>query len=106
MSTPSASSAQDRVRQYRELAKVYRQDPAFRARAAADPHAVLAEQGVDVPPWIEVRIVEDTAETFHFVLPADPNAGLKDEDLAMIAGGKQKSGGSGTAGSYATRHPG
>lgn len=104
MSAQSASSSQKRARQHRELANAYRQDPAFRARTDADPHAVLAEQGIDVPPWVEVRIVENTAETFHFVLPPSPNAALEDEALAMIAGGKQ-SGSSGTAGSYGTRGP-
>ena len=34
-----------------------------------------------------MRIVENSAETVHFIMPPDPNALLADEDLATVAGG-------------------
>lgn len=88
MDLPLFVSSRERAQQYLSLAGAYRQDSAFRARADADPHAVLAEHGIDVPKWVDIRIVENTAETHHFVLPPNPNANLRDEDLAMVAGGK------------------
>ena len=34
-----------------------------------------------------MRIVANTAETYHFVMPPDPNKFLADEDLEAVAGG-------------------
>lgn len=66
----------------------FHRNPELRARCQADPHAVLAENGVDVPLGYDVRFVADTAEVHHFVLPPDPNASLDDDDLEMVVGGK------------------
>ena len=65
----------------------YRADPALRARAEADPHGVLAERGMEIPPAVDVHIVANTDEVFHVVLPADPNTVLADETLEGVAGG-------------------
>ena len=35
------------------LSRAYRTDPAFRARCEEDPGAVLAEEGVDLPPGMK-----------------------------------------------------
>ena len=63
------------------------ESPELRARAEADPRAVLAEHGICMPPDRDVRIVAQTAETFNFIMPPDPNEVLADEDLATVAGG-------------------
>ena len=55
------------------LSRAYRTDPAFRARCEEDPGAVLAEEGVDLPPGMEVRFVADAADTVHVAMPVDPN---------------------------------
>ena len=70
----------------------YHDDPAFAARAQAEPRAVLAEHGLDVPQDTDVCIVSNTAETFNFIMPPDPNAVLADEDLSTVAGGGNRSG--------------
>lgn len=62
-------------------------DPELRARVCAEPAGVLAEQGVDLPPGIEVRVVENTDAVRHIVVPQDPNAGLPDAALDAVAGG-------------------
>ncbi len=66
-------------------------DPDFKAQLLRDPKTVLAGYGVDVPAGLNLRIVENTADTFHMVLPATPSqAGdLSDEDLQSLAGGKK-----------------
>ncbi len=65
----------------------FRDDPELRARVRAEPAGVLEEQGVRLPPETDVRVVEDTAEVCHFVLPQDPNASLSDAALGAVSGG-------------------
>ena len=66
-------------------------DEALKARFMADPKAVLAEQGMDVPDGIDVNVVENTDNTVHITMPATPTgaADLSDEELANAAGGCQ-----------------
>ena len=70
----------------------YHDNPAFAARAQAEPRAVLTEHGLNVPPDTEVCIISNTAETFNFIMPPDPNAVLADEDLSTVSGGGNRSG--------------
>ena len=63
------------------------EDPELLARAETDARAVLAEHGIRMPSDRDVRIVANTAETFNFIMPPDPNEVLADEDLATVAGG-------------------
>ena len=69
------------------LAQSCREDPKLRARAEADPRAVLFEYGIELPLGRDVRIEENTADTFHVVLPSDPNSALADAQLEAVAGG-------------------
>ncbi len=89
-----AGSATDsgNVRQFVDFTAQYRENPALRARADEEPRAVLAEHDIDVPAGTDVRIVENTAETFNFIVPPDPNAVLADEDLSTVSGGGNRSG--------------
>ena len=84
---------------YDEFANRYRNDADLRSRIdGGDVADSLSELGIVLPPGIEVRIVANTADTFHIVMPPDPNADLSDEALSMVAGGKSAS----TAGSAGT----
>jgi hypothetical protein len=64
-------------------------DDALKQRFLSDPHAVLAEHGMDVPEGINVNVVENTDNTVHITMPAAPtaHADLSDEELANAAGG-------------------
>ena len=64
-------------------------DDALKQRFTADPKAVLAEHGIDVPDGIDVNVVENTDNTVHITMPQAPaGAGeLSDEELAGVAGG-------------------
>ena len=85
-------------------AEAYGKDEEYRSRVESDPHAALAEKGVDVPPGYEVRIVVNTKDTFYIPFPPDPNTDLSDEDLSIVAGGKSAStiGSAGTASTVST----
>jgi len=62
-------------------------DPDYKERLKADPSAVLAEQGLEVPEGIEVRIVENTDDVVYFTLPPEPSEVLDDDALEAVAGG-------------------
>ena len=64
-------------------------DDALKQRFLSDPHAVLAEHGMDVPEGMNVNVVENTDNTVHVTLPAAPDAhgDLSDEELENAAGG-------------------
>jgi hypothetical protein len=63
-------------------------DDALKQRFLSDPHAVLAEHGMDVPEGINVNVVENTDNTVHVTLPAAPeaHADLSDAELEDAAG--------------------
>ena len=65
-------------------------DQALKARFMADPKAVLAEYGMDVPDGLDVKVVENTSNTVHITLPAPPSGhlDLSDDELSNAAGGK------------------
>lgn len=44
-------------------------DEEFKARLAADPVAVMKENGIDVPDDMEIKILEDTDTVKHEVIP-------------------------------------
>lgn len=64
-------------------------DEALKARFMADPKAVLAEHGMDVPGNIDVKVVENSDDCVHIILPAPPASSneLSDDDLEQAAGG-------------------
>ncbi len=81
------------------LANRYRDDASVRNRIdSGDTSEILGDFGVRMPPGIQVRLVPNTPETFHVVLPPDPNIGLSDESLDTLSAGGKSAGSAGTAG--------
>ena len=78
-----------------DFAARYRADGALRARIAGGDYSDLH---MAVPEGAEVRVVAETAETYYFPLPDDPNALVSDQALAGVAGGSTQ----GTASSAGT----
>ncbi len=66
-------------------------NPDYKKALLEDPKKVVAMQlGQDLPESLTVKVVQDTADTIHMVLPYVPQEGaeLSDADLEMVAGGK------------------
>ena len=65
-------------------------DDALNQRFLSDPHAVLADHGMDVPEGMNVNVVENTDTTVNVTLPAAPegHGELSDDELANAAGGE------------------
>ena len=60
--------------------------PAYRSRIVREPRAVLAEMGLELPPSVEVRVWDSSAELRYLVLPERP-AGtdtLSEDALAAL----------------------
>lgn len=50
-------------------------DPAYRNRLTTDTHAALAEEGINVPAGMQVKVLQNTPTLQHLVLPVAPGAG-------------------------------
>ena len=63
----------------------YKQRP-YRARAVAEPRAVLAEFGTIIPDDVEIRVSDSTAMVRFLVLPLRPSGtdGYSEEQLAAL----------------------
>ena len=62
-------------------------DPVFKAKLLSDPVGVLTEARVELPGDKIVKVVENTADILHLILPADPaEVAITDADLEQITG--------------------
>ena len=68
----------------KRYAERYRSDEEVRSRIAGGDTSDLE---IDVPAGMEVRISEQTGDTYYFVMPPNPSKVLADEDLESMAGG-------------------
>ena len=64
-------------------------DADARERFLADPKAVLATAGLDLPEWFTVTAREGDAAELIITVPAlrDPDADVSDEQLDAVSGG-------------------
>jgi hypothetical protein len=89
---------QDFAKRYGQLVARAWGDQAFKAQLLAEPTRALAEQGIQLPPGVEVRMVENTDRVLHLALPPKPPDELSDEQLDAVAGGDT----AGSAGTVST----
>jgi len=61
-------------------------DDNLKQRLIDDPATVLEEYGIEVPFGVELKVVEDSDQVCHLVLPPSPSGDLLDEDLMDSAG--------------------
>ena len=63
-------------------------DPTFKQQLMADPRAVLTAEGVAVAQGVTIRVVENTSNVLHLVLPAKPaDHELSVEDMQLLPEG-------------------
>ena len=68
------------------------EDEEFRQRLLEDPKGTVEQElGTQLPEGVEVRVVEESADTIYLVLPSASPIGeggeLSDQDLEEVAGG-------------------
>ena len=68
------------------LPPVWYKSPPYRSRAVAEPRAVLAEFGVDLPEETRIRVWDSTAEVRYLVVPERPSGtdGWSEDRLAAL----------------------
>src|SRR5690349_14313704 len=47
-------------------------DESFKDRLITDPHEVLKEHGIAAPAGTQIKVIQDTDDTKHFILPSKP----------------------------------
>ena len=91
---PGLASAPE-WRAWQNAAQRYRDDASWRTRLDSGDSAAISGLMVDVgltpAPGARVSVRANDDETFHFILPPDPNAELADESLSVVAGGARAS---------------
>jgi hypothetical protein len=80
------------------IANFAAKDAEYKKALITNPKKVVSMQlGQDLPESLAIKVLEDSAEVMHMVLPYVPAEGaeLSDADLEMVAGGKGGGGGGG-----------
>jgi len=65
-------------------------NPKYFAALKADPRALMEKQlGTAIPASVNIKLIEETADTYYIVVPAFAKEGaeLSDSDLEKVAGG-------------------
>jgi hypothetical protein len=92
MSQASAGGGK-RAEVERTLVQRSLQDEDFRQRLLEDPKAAVEQEfGSRLPESVEVRAVEESAQSIYLVLPSATPLGqgeLSDQDLEQVAGGSE-----------------
>ena len=68
-------------------------DRNFKDRLLEQPTDTLRTEGFDIPPGVEVEVLEDSDELLHLVLPFNGMSSgveLSDAKLASVVGGGRK----------------
>jgi len=68
------------------LPPAWYKSPAYRSRVVREPRAVLGEMGLDLPPSVEIRVWDSSAEVRYLVLPERPRDtdALPETELARL----------------------
>jgi hypothetical protein len=88
----AAGGSGGRPEMERRLIEKSLRDESFRQRLLEDPRAAVEEElGTRLPESVQVRAVEESAQTIYLVLPSASPIGeggeLSDEALESVAGG-------------------
>ena len=94
--TEASAGGGGRAEMERRMINRSMEDEEFRQRLLDDPKAAVEQElGSRLPESIEVRVVEETADTVFLVIPsASPIGGgaeLSDQQLEAVAGGGEGS---------------
>jgi hypothetical protein len=76
----------DQAEEHQQLIARCWEDEAFKRRLKADPLGTLRRAGISIPNGMTVKVLEDSEQVMHLVIPAKPKM-LADELLEDTAGG-------------------
>jgi hypothetical protein len=78
----------EQARKWQQITAKARCEAGFKKKLLAEPAAVLSEGGVEIPPDVEVRMLEKTDKAWYFVLPPVLPYEVPDVDLEKVAAGQ------------------
>ncbi len=85
--TPRIGQALSRQEFEQDVIHRASEDARFRQELLADPKAAIkTAYGVEIPPDVDLQVLEETRSRFYLVLPVQ-SAELTEEELAAVAGG-------------------
>ena len=93
MTEASGGGGSSRAEVERRLIQRSLEDEEFRQSLLADPRAAIEQElGTQLPESVEVRAVEESADTIYLVLPSASAVGqggeISDQELEAVAGGR------------------
>ena len=80
------SEPQDQAQLYQQIIAKCWADDSFKQRLLSDPTATLKAEGVEIPEDLSVKVLENTPEIFHMVIPAKTTE-LSNDELDGVQGG-------------------
>lgn len=73
-----------------KIAEQAQKNPKYLAALKSDPRSLMEKQlGTSIPKSVNIKVLEETSDTYYIVLPATASEGaeLSDSDLEKVAGG-------------------
>jgi hypothetical protein len=72
-------------RQQQLIAKCWA-DETFKQRLISEPARTLAQEGIEIPEGVQVKVLADSEHRIHLVIPMRPNR-LVDEEIGVVTAG-------------------
>ena len=82
----SSNSIETASLNYQNIIKKCWSDENFKKRFIEDPATLLQQEGIEVPEGTNIKVVENTSNETHFVIPMQSNV-ITDEMLENVASG-------------------
>ncbi len=76
-----------------KIAEQAQKNPKYYNMLMKDPRSLMEKQlGTKIPATVNIKVLEETPDTYYIVLPYTPKEGaeLSDQDLEKVAGGSTK----------------
>ena len=67
--TPTEQDLAERQRLFGEVIAKFHGDPAYKAKMLKDPTGTLRAEGIPIPPGATVKLLMNTDNLIHLVLP-------------------------------------
>lgn len=88
MASAKKTTAQEMEKKWTKVLRRATTDEAFKKKLMQNPAKTLAENGIDLAPNTQLKVVENTSKVHYLILPeAEMAKDLSDEQLRQVSGG-------------------
>jgi hypothetical protein len=88
MATPAPTWTRGQL--WDKIVEQAQKNPKYHQQLMSDPRGLMEKQlGTSIPKSVNIKVLQETADTYYIVLPASTKEGaeLSDADLEKVAGG-------------------